>query len=319
MKIFLTGAYGNIGFSTLNELLNRKHDVHTFDLPTSDNQNKAKSIAVSHLTTHWGDIRDQKAVNQAFERAKPDVVIHLAFVIPPTVDEQPELARSVNLDGTRHIIDGAKALSPQPRFLFASTFDLYGRTQSQPPPRKVTDPIVASDDYTAHKLQGEEWVRDSGLTWCIFRFADVPMMSLRDPHPIMFEIPLANRMEVLHTRDAAVAVANGVESADVWGKVFNIGGGKSCQVTYEQYLDTLLGAMGIGGGLAPEAFTTEEYLTDWLDTTDSQALLKYQKHSFQDVIDELTKIAGWKRYAAILARPIVRRNILKMSPYLKKS
>ncbi len=318
MNVFLTGAYGNIGYSTLSELIERGHTVHTFDVPTEANKARASAITSPHLTAHWGDIRDKQAVESAMQTAQPHVVVHLAFIIPPMVDEQPELARAVNLDGTRHVIETASALAHPPRLLFASTFDLYGRTQSQPPPRKVTDAVVASDEYTAHKLQGEEWVRASGLTWCIFRFADVPLLALRDPHPIMFEIPLNTRIEVLHTRDAALAITNGLESDAIWGKVFNIGGGKNCQVIYGDYLDTLLGAMGLGGGLPAEAFTQKEYLTDWLDTEESQALLQYQRHTFYDVVGELQQVIGWKRYAAMVARPAVRRNMLKMSPYYRK-
>ena len=33
-------------------------------------------------------------------------------------------------------------------------------------------------------------MRESGLTWAIFRYADVPPLALRAPVPIMFEIPL---------------------------------------------------------------------------------------------------------------------------------
>lgn len=317
MRIFLTGAYGNVGFSTVKELLSRQHDVHTFDLPTPQNQKKAQSVQGAHLTTHWGDLREKEAVFQALQTAKPDVVIHLASIIPPISEEHPELARSVNLDGTRNVIDGAEALNPKPRFLFSSTFDLYGRTQSQEPPRKTTDPISISDDYTAHKYQSEEWIRESGLTWCIFRFASVPLMALRDPHPIMFEITLTTRTEVLHTSDAALAIANGIETPEIWGRILNIGGGKSCQVRHDQYVRDLLSAMGLGVELPAEAFTTEEHwsLTDWLDTTESQALLKYQRHSFQDIVEELAKIAGWRRYAAMAFRPIIRRNILKLSRY----
>jgi nucleoside-diphosphate-sugar epimerase len=320
MRIFLTGAYGNVGFSTVKELLSRQHDVHTFDLPTRENQGKAQSVKTDHLTTHWGDIREKNTVYQALQTAKPDVVIHLASIIPPTSDEHPELARGVNVDGTRHMIDGVQVLNPQPHFLLASTFDLYGRTLSQEPPRKTTDPISVSDDYTSHKYQAEEWIRESGLTWSIFRFSNIPLMALRDPHPIMFEITLNTRTEVLHTEDAGLAIANGIESPEIWGKVWNIGGGKSCQVTHAQYVNELLIAMGLGVELPAEAFTTDEHwsLTDWLDTTESQALLQYQRHSFEDIVKELAQIAGWKRYAAMAFKPIVRRNILKLSRYYNK-
>ena len=70
--------------------------------------------------------------------------------------------------------------------------------QSKPPPRMIDDPLRATDPYTTHKIECEKLVRESGLGWCIFRFTDVPIIGLRDPHPIMFEIGLHNRIEALH-------------------------------------------------------------------------------------------------------------------------
>jgi hypothetical protein len=79
----------------------------------------------------------------------------------------------------------------------------------------------------------------------------------------------------------------------------------------------MLEAIGIGP-LPEDAFGQPRYCTDWLDTEDSQRLLHYQRHSAAEVIQDIAREVGWKRYLAGLSRPIVRRNILKMSPYWKK-
>jgi UDP-glucose 4-epimerase len=244
-----------------------------------------------------------------------DVVVHLAYVIPPHSDEDPATARAVNLDGTRGLLEAAQQQSRPPRFFFASTFDLFGDTTAQPPPRRTDDPVRATDLYTAHKLQGEEWVRESGLLWSIFRFSDVPLMALRPPHRIMFDIPLAQRFEVLHTADAGLAVARLLSTDAAWGQVLLVGGGPSCQVTYRKFLFGLLDAMGLGA-LPEAAFTTRPYCTDWLDTAHSQALLDYQRHSFPDIVEEMRRIAGWRRHVIPSIRPLVRHGILRMSPYL---
>ena len=103
----------------------------------------------------------------------------------------------------------------------------------------------------------------------------------------------------------------------MWGQTILIGGGPRCQIRYRDYLFGMLEALGIGP-LPEEAFGQLPYCTDWLDTEDSQRLLHYQRHSADEIIADIAVKVGWKRYLAMLNRPIVRRNILKMSPYWKK-
>ncbi|MDI7277393.1 MAG: NAD(P)-dependent oxidoreductase, partial [Anaerolineae bacterium] len=76
-------------------------------------------------------------------------------------------------------------------------------------------------------------------------------------------------------------MANAVESAAVWGRVLLIGGGPRCQFYYGEIVQRLLGAMGIG--ILPEdAFASKPFGTDWMDTTESQRLLRYQQRDLDD-------------------------------------
>ena len=40
----------------------------------------------------------------------------------------------------------------------------------------------------------------------------MPILGVRDPHPIMFEIGLDNRIESLHADDAGLAITNALET-----------------------------------------------------------------------------------------------------------
>ena len=42
MKVLLTGAFGNVGLSTLEELLKRNYDIRIFDIKTKRNKRLAK-------------------------------------------------------------------------------------------------------------------------------------------------------------------------------------------------------------------------------------------------------------------------------------
>jgi len=307
MRVLVTGALGNIGSHTLPELVRQGHEVRGFDRPLATHRRLARRFG--RVDFRWGDIRDADAVGAAVRGT--DAVIHLAAVIPPASEDDPVLARSVNVDGTRVVVE---ACAGGPRILLASTLDVHGHTQSREPPRRVDDPVVATDAYTSHKIACEDLVRSSGLDWCILRFADVPVLGPRPAHPIMFEIGLHNRIEALHADDAGLAVANALSTAEVWRRVLFVGGGPTCQVTYRQYLDTFLAAMGMKP-LPDKVFAGKDYVTDWLDTSESQRLLRYQRHDLAGIAAAVAANLGWRRRVLPIVAPLVRASILRMSPY----
>jgi len=308
MNVLLTGAFGNIGTSTLEELIKQGHTVRCFDLKT-----KAEVV--------WGDLRRPEDVAAAVR--DQEVVVHLAFIIPKLSatgvesEVRPAWAREINVGGTQNLLNAMKALPRPPRIIFTSSCHVYGRTQNQPPPRTVSDPLQPTEHYTHHKIECERMVRASGLEWTIFRLAaTLPLTMKLDPG--MFDVPLNNRMEFVHTRDVGLAIANGVSSEGVWGKILLIGGGPHCRLYYREIAERTLNAMGVGM-LPEEAFSSTPFAVDWLDTTESQRLLKYQRHDLGDYIREMVTLLGYRRYLMRMFRPIVRWWLLRKSPYLRGS
>ncbi len=311
MKILLTGAFGNLGMSTLHELLHQGHQVRCFVTRRNAHVLTARRFA-DKIELFRSDLLQPSELAAAVK--DQDVIIHTAYIIPPLSEDHPELARLINVEGTRNLLSAACHQPKPPKFLFASTFQVFGTTQHLPPPRKVTDPIQAIDHYSTHKIACEEMVQSSGLEWSIYRFCDIVPLTLRKPHPIMYKIPLSTRFELVHTYDAGLAIANGMRNAEIWGKILLIGGGSSCQVTYHEYLERMLSMMGLG--MLPEcAFSTTPYFADWLDTEESQRLLDYQRYSFEDIIRHLTRLYGHQKELISLVRPIARWWVLRLSPY----
>jgi len=73
-------------------------------------------------------------------------------------------------------------------------------------------------------------------------------------------------------------------------------------------------------GMLPEkAFSTTPFSTDWLDTAESQRLLKYQQRSLDDYLREVKALVGWRLPLIRAFRPMVRRWLLSQSPYLHAS
>ncbi len=312
MKVLVTGAFGNIGNNTVKSLLEQGHKVRCFDIKTETNEKAAKSFK-SKIETCWGDIRNAQDVAAAVKGQ--DVVAHLAAIIPIDSEIKPDFAKEVNVGGTKNVIDEMKKLSPAPKIIFASSTTIFGYTQDKKPPLKVTDPINPSSNYTRHKAEGEKMVQESGLTWCILRFAAVTSVEFK-PNPMLFYISLDSRMEFTHTKDAGLAVANAAGSDKVWGKILLIGGGAKNQIRYRDYVQRSMEAAGIGR-FPEEAFGNLPATPDWIDTSESQSLLNYQRHTLDDWIKDRIASLGPKKDEFIAQRDKIRKDLLDQSPFYK--
>ncbi len=314
MKVLLTGALGNIGSSTLEELLSRGHQVTCFDIKTKKNVRTSQRFKGAAEFV-WGDLRCERDIATAVYHQ--EVVVHLAFVIPKlsatgvSSEDNPEWARSINVDGTRNLLDVMKDQSRPPKILFTSSLHVYGKTQDQPPPRTVDDILNPVEHYAKHKIECEQMIKGSGLEWAIFRLgASLPVRLVLDPG--MFDVPLDNRIEFIHRKDVGLAIVNALECDQVWGKTWLIGGGPRCQLYQRDLVTRVLEAIGVGM-LPKDAFTKEPYPTDWLDTTESQRVLKFQRRTLQDYIQNVTALLGFRRHLIRLFRPIIRAWLLSKS------
>jgi nucleoside-diphosphate-sugar epimerase len=129
----------------------------------------------------------------------------------------------------------------------------------------------------------------------------------------MFDVPLNNRIEFVHREDVATAIANALESEDVLRKIWHVGGGDGCQLYQRELVEGVLETVGIGM-LPEEAFATIPYPTDWLDTTESQRVLKFQGKSFHDYLQELGgRLGGWRHILRAVG-PLIRLWLLTKSP-----
>ncbi len=317
MKILLTGAFGNVGTSTLQELLARGYRVRCFDVPTRANLRAARRLG-ARAEVVWGDLRRYDDVAAAVRDV--DVVIHLAFIIPKLSatgvesEAHPKFAFDVNVGGTRNLVRALQCQPKPAKIIFSSSVHVYGNNQSRKPPRTVDDHVEPAEHYSRHKVACERLIRGSGIAWSIFRFGAVLPISLA-LDPGMFDVPLKNRIEYVHTLDVGVALANAVTRPEIWGKTLLIGGGASCQFTYGEMVGQILEGMGVGM-LPEEAFGTAPFATDYLDTRESQRLLQYQRRDLNDYVRNVRARLGYRGVLIRVFRPIVRAWLLRRSPYL---
>ena len=319
MNILLTGAFGNVGLSTLNELLHQGYSVRIFELATKRNTQIAKEyLHLDRVELFWGDLRNYDDVLAAMDQI--DVVLHVGGIIPPLADSLPDLAEAVNVGGTEHILRAMHAQTVPPRIVFTSSISVYGDRRANPW-IQATDPLQPSahDLYGKQKLRAETLVRHSGLDWCVFRLTYITSMDKLYMDPLMFEMPLETCIEICDTKDVGLALTNAADSEEIWGKVLNIAGGETCRTTFGEYLIKMLALFGLGKNVLPaDAFSTTPFHCGWLDTTDSQQLLSFQRTTLDSYYAEVKNKAKVTRFFASIFRPIAKAVILGRSPYFDK-
>ena len=307
MKILLTGAFGYLGTLVLPAMVDAGHTVIAFDVKSGSNARQAKALeGVIGFEVRWGDIRDGQVVRDLVEQV--DAVIHLAAVIVPASEAHPVRAHEVNVIGTRHIVDAISRMHRKPLLAYCSSFAVFG-PQSGPPPRTVDETPIASDHYTRHKIACEEMVQRMGSPWIILRLGGMAdsRMHNRGWDQAKYALSLAgnNRFEYIHPKDVAVAFRNALSQRDAHYKIHLIGGGRDCQVTHKDILNATLGAMGVT--LSDSDFGDRPLYADWSDTRESQRLLQFQHHTFEDFRRETQQAFRLIRPLVSPFAPVIRR------------
>ena len=307
MRILCTGGYGALGRRVIRELSARGHRVAAFDRPTPRTRLlAARTRALAH--TVWGDIRDPDAVREAVRGQA--AIIHLAGILPPSSERSPHLAEQVNVGGTRNLLSALEE-SPSPRrplFVFASSVAAYGPGQRSEgaPLRTADDPLTPVDAYSRSKATCELLVRESSVPWTILRIGvavdpTAPAAALEVFRQLMATHP-ANRLETVDPSDLALAIANALETPAARGRILLIGGGPRCQIRQRDLLGAITDGLGLPA-LPDSAFGALPFYTDWLDTSESQRLLRYQRHDFETFRRELATLL---RPARLLLGPVRR-------------
>lgn len=313
----MTGAAGLLGKAVVRALHSAGHEVTAFDRVAEPSEGSAANSREAWVV---GDICDDALLARAVR--SQDAVFHSAAILAPASERSPSLAQRVNVEGTRTLVramqiesrrlEGADGPWPQarPGLIFPSSVALYGPGHSEGPPRRAEDPVRPTDHYTRHKIQAEAIVRASDLPWLIFRVGVVlcPEVTVRDPEILrwMFEVRPENRLEILHPIDAGRAVVHALEEPRAWRRVLPLGGGASCQVRQIDLLEASLGAVGLTP-LPPDLCGRQPFYTDWLDTSETEALLRFQRYSFADYRREMAERYRWLRLGTKPLAPWARR------------
>lgn len=320
--MLLTGASGTVGKEVFNELLERSREFEISLFLRDSKKNRKHFKKYDDFNIIWGSLHNYDEVEQAVRNQ--DIVLHLAAVLPDIAQFNPNLARKTNVEGTQNLINAILKQKRKPKLIYTSSVALYG-DRLENPIIKITDPIDEKTDhiYTQTKIMGEKLVKESGLEYSIFRLSYCVSTDIIKIRPLMFYMPLETSLEVLHTKDAAKALVNAIKTDEVWGKIFNLAGGKRCQTTFRENLNDMLEIMGFGRDFFPdEAFAKNNFHCGFYDAdemNENQRLLQFQNHTLEDFYKEVKKWIGFKRHLIPLVRAIVRCFLLKKSIFYQNS
>ena len=318
-KILLTGASGTIGREVFKELLNRNNEYEiTLFLRGSKKNRKQFKRYVDKVRIIWGSLQNIEEVQEAVDNQ--DIVIHIAGALPDVAFNNPELVVSTNVGGTQNIIKAMKSQSNPPKIIYTSSVTVYGDRRKNPI-IKLSDPIDrdTEDLYASTKIDAESVIKESKLDYSIFRVSYVLAIDVLKFRRVMFYIATDTSVEIIHVKDAALALVNAIDSNEIWNNVFNLGGGTQCQISYKDNIDDMFEIMGFGRNFMPEeAFSKHHSHCGFFDEEEMNYLnniLKFQNHTLEDFYKEVKKWIGIKRYFVPLIKPFLRRYLLRKSEF----
>ncbi|MCC6251850.1 MAG: NAD(P)-dependent oxidoreductase [Bacteroidia bacterium] len=316
-KILVTGASGSVGQELLSQLSqNVDYELFVFDLNNSRTRKFYEKFK-GKIKFIEGDLGLSSDISKIPENI--DVVIHLAAIIPPLADDNPDLAKKVNVHGTQLLVNYLQSKSPNCMFLYSSSLSVYGDRVNSPD-IYVTDKVKVSpgDLYGETKLEAEEIVKNSGLRWTVFRLAAI--MKNHKISKLMFNMPLETKFEICTPEDTARAFVNALDKFEsVKHKIFNLGGGKACCTTYRNFLENSFRIYGLGKLNFPKyAFAEHNYHCGYFaDGDDLNNLLHFRNDTLETYYKRtqagVSTIIKWLTF---ILSPIIKWYLLAQSePY----
>lgn len=180
MKILITGASGLFGSKLAELALEMHHTVYS---------------GFNHDQPVFGvpvqlDISSKNHVREVFTRINPEAVVHAAALTDvDKCETNKELAWKINVEGTRSIVEAAKA--SRTFLVYISTDYVFNGEKGSYTETDATDPI---NYYGVTKLKAEKLVQNTLNEYCIAR-ASVLFGSAPSTGKTNFVLWLLNKLK----------------------------------------------------------------------------------------------------------------------------
>ena len=252
---FLTGASGNMGWASFQEIYNNRPDLDLVVLLRDSEKNRKKFapyLGDKRVRIVWGDLTNYDSVLECVVGS--DYVLHIGGMVSPSADYYPKKCLKTNLTAAQNIVKAIKA-QPNKDEITACYIGTVAETGNRPEPihwARTGDPLKVSvyDHYAISKINAERVFAESGLKkWVSLRQSGILYANiLKNMDPIMFHVPLNGVLEWATIDDSATLmerICNDNIPDEFYRNFYNIGSGDQYRLTNYEFECYLLGAIGM--------------------------------------------------------------------------
>ena len=252
MRIFVTGAAGQVGSHVVDSAIARGDEVVGIDnFATGRDVHVAASSQYNFVN---GSISDTALVNRLVGVFKPDVIVHTAAAYKDPDDWLADV--DTNVRGMVNLVNAAKEYSVG-RFVYFQTALIYGVKPDENPVSLQHPRRVDNSSYSISKGAAEDYLVLSGIDYVTFRLANVVgPRNVSGPLPIFFQrlsegkkcFVTPARRDFVYVGDLVKAVMMASQGTGKGAYHFSSGG----DVAIIELYDEVVKSMGIGEYPEPE-------------------------------------------------------------------
>ncbi|NBO56347.1 MAG: NAD-dependent epimerase/dehydratase family protein [Actinobacteria bacterium] len=252
MKIFVTGAAGQVGSHVVDEAIMRGDVVVGIDnFATGRQEHVAKHMNYSFVE---GSISDTVGINRLISDFKPEVIVHTAASYKDPDDWLADI--DTNVRGMVNLVEASSTNSVS-RFIYFQTALVYGVKPEENPVTLQHPRKVENSSYSISKGAAEDYLSLSGLDYVTFRLANViGPRNVSGPLPIFFQrlserkrcFVTPARRDFVYVGDLVKAVGQAIQGVGHGAYHFSSGG----DVPIIDLYDSVVKAMGIRDYPEPE-------------------------------------------------------------------
>lgn len=245
MKILMTGGAGFIGSHAVEKLVERGESILVIDNYATGRRDTLRPIS-SSIEILEDTIADGQAVHSAFERFRPEIVIHCAASYKDP-DDWIEDSRT-NVVGTVNVVKAALR-SKVRRLIYFQTSLCYGARPVEQP-ITLNHPLRPQSSYAISKTAAERYIAMSGLDFVSFRLANMyGPRNLSGPVPTFYKrltegkkcVAVKARRDFMFVEDLVPVVLKAVDG--VGRGYYHVASGRDFAI--RELYDAVAAAMGV--------------------------------------------------------------------------
>jgi D-erythronate 2-dehydrogenase len=169
MNILITGGCGFVGARLARTLLAQgnlalagaaSRSIETITL--ADRAPPPSDLAADPRIRFAGGDLNALVASRSVPAPGTDLVFHLAAAVSGECEADFDLGMHSNLDATRVLLDGCRAVGSRPTVVFASSLAVFGNLPGQPLPKLIEDFTLPTpqSSYGVQKFIGEQLMAD---------------------------------------------------------------------------------------------------------------------------------------------------------------